>query len=136
MRSCNCYALGAVDGAAAAHSDQAIALLGLVDFRRGAHSGFRGVGRRLVKHRMGQAAKSIDRLLQDSRRFDAWVSHDQRLADAGALTFLAQQFDGAEVELNLRDVVDKSHDLQVPEGRSNLPNLRPARGPANKANPE
>jgi hypothetical protein len=47
--------------------------------------------------------------LQHAGRLDAGVGHDQRLADAHALAFLAQQLHGAKVELDLGDVVDESH---------------------------
>jgi hypothetical protein len=65
--------------------------------------------RGLVKHGVGQAAQRIHGLLQDAGRLDAGVGHDQRLADAHALAFLAQQLHGAKVELDLGDVVDESH---------------------------
>jgi hypothetical protein len=84
-------ALGAVDGRAAAHGDQAIAALGLVHRHGSAHGGFGRVGRRLVEHRHGQAGQGVQRLLQHARGLHAGVGDDQRARDAHAFALLLEQ---------------------------------------------
>ena len=111
MCSRNRYALGAVNGAAATYRDQTVTLLRSLDLCGSSYGRFGGVGWRLVKYCMRQAAKRIDRFLQDACRFDTSITHDQRFADANTLAFLAQQLYRTEVELNLRDVIDKGHGL-------------------------
>ena len=81
--------------------------LGLSD--GGAHCGLGGVGRRLVEDGMGQIAQGVQCLLQHPGRLHALVRHDQGFADAHALALLAQQAHGAEVELDLGDVIDEGH---------------------------
>src|SRR3989344_5047171 len=109
VRGGNRNALGAVDGRATAHGDQAIAALGLVHCNGGAHGGFGGVRRRLVKHRHGHARQRVQRLLQHACGLHAKVCHDQRTCNAHTLALLFQQLDGAEFKLDLGDVVDESH---------------------------
>jgi hypothetical protein len=109
VRGGNGHALGAVDGRAAAHGDQAVAALRVVDRHGGAHGGFGGVGGGLVIHGHGQAGQGVQRLLQDAGGLDAGVGHDQRAADAHALALGGQQVDGAKVDLDLGQVVDECH---------------------------
>jgi hypothetical protein len=109
MRGGNGHALGAVDGAAAAHGDQAVAALLPVEGSGCAYGGLGGIGGRLVEDGMRQVAQCVQRLLQHAGRLDALVGDDQRPRDAHALALLAQQPHGAEVELDLGDVVDEGH---------------------------
>ncbi len=105
----NGHAFGAVNGTATAHGNQSIAAMLLVQLRRCTHGGFGGVAGRGVEHGDGQATQRIQRFLQHTCGFDTGIGHHQRMGDAHALALLRQQAHGAKVELNLRDVVDKSH---------------------------
>ena len=74
-----------------------------------AHRGLGRVGRRLVEHRDRQVAERVERLLQHAGGAHAGIGDDQRPRDADALAFAAQQLDGAEVELDLGEVLDEGH---------------------------
>ena len=109
MRGRNRDALGAVNGRATAHGDQAVATLGLEHLDSGAHCRFCGVGWRLVKHGHLHAGHGIQHLLQHASGLDALIGYHQRAGDADALALLGQQRGGAVVDLDLGDVVDESH---------------------------
>ena len=135
VRGGNGHALGAVDGAAAAYGNQAVAALGFVDFSGCTHGRFRGVAGGLVKHRVGQVAQCIQGFLQNACCLHAGVGHDQGLADAHACAFLAQQLDGAKVELDLGDVIDKSHDRSAQSRNGDGENLEALCCTEKNANP-
>ena len=105
----NRNALGAVDGGAATDRNQAVAAIGLVHLRGGAHRRFGRVGGGLVKHGDGQAGQGVQRFLQHACGLDARIGDDQRAADADAFALLFEQLDSAKLELNLGDVVDEGH---------------------------
>ena len=91
MRGGDGHALGAVDGAAAAQRDEAIAALGKVDAGGSAYGGLGRVGGGLVEHRYRPARQHIQRPLQQAGGLDSGVGHHQRAADADALTLLPEQ---------------------------------------------
>ena len=105
----NRYALGTVNRAAPAHGDQPVAALLLVELGGRAHGGLGGVAGCGIKDGHGHIAQGIQCFLQHACCFDASIGHHQGVGDAHALALLRQQAHGAKVELNLRDVVDKSH---------------------------
>ena len=111
VRRGNRHAFGAVDRRAAAHCDQAIAVVGFVACRSGTHSCFSWIRRCLVKHRHGHARQIVQGFLQNACSLDPLVCDDQWTADAHALTFLLEQFDGASFKLNVRHIINKGHDL-------------------------
>ena len=51
--------------------------------------------------------------VDDAGRLHAPVRHDQRTADADPFALLPEQADGAELELDLGDVVDEGHGNDV-----------------------
>ena len=109
VRCGNGHAFGAINGAAAAHSNQAIATLCLVNRRGGAHGGLGRVGGRLVKHSHRHARQRVQRLLQNAGRLDPRVGDDQRAADARVITRFSQQGDGAKFKLDLGQVANEGH---------------------------
>ena len=109
MGRCNGHAFGAVDRRAAADRNQAVALVGVVDRHRRAHSRFVGVGGRLVKHCHGHSGQRAQRFLQDASRCDAGVGNDQGAPDAGFGAFLSQGAEDAEIDLDGGDVEDVGH---------------------------
>ncbi len=109
MRRGNRHALGAVDGGAAAHRNQAIAVVVFIDLCSGSHGCFGRVGRGLVKHSHCHARQSIQGLLQNACCFDTSVGDDQGAADAHALALLFEQFDRTTFKLNVGHVIDIGH---------------------------
>ena len=109
MRSQNGHAFGAVNGAAATHSNQTVATAGGIQRGGCAHGGFGRVRGRLVKDANGHAVQDIEHFLQHASGFDAGIGDDQRPGDAHALALLAQQLDGAGFKLDLGDVIDLGH---------------------------
>jgi len=89
---------------------QAVAAVLLVQRLRSPHRGLGGVGRGLVKHRVGQGARACPqrghRAVQQASRFHARVGHDQRFAHPGAPAFAGQQLQGAKVDLDVGQVQD------------------------------
>ena len=103
-------ALGEIDGRAAAHGDDAIAIALLVRAHRLAHSSLVRVRRSAVIE--GNGARVSERVqdgVDDVGRLHAPVRHDQRTADTDPFALLPEQADGAELELDLGDVVDEGH---------------------------
>lgn len=107
-------ALGAIDGRAAAHGDQAIAAVLLVKLGGRAHGRFGGVGRRLGKNDEKPVSELLADGFDDARVDDARVGDDQRALHADALALQGKLRNGAEIELDLGDVVDEGHDLSPP----------------------
>ena len=105
----NGHALGAIDGRAAAHRDQAVAAVGLVRGSRRTNGRLGRVGGGLVKHRNRQVGQGVEGFLQHACCFDACVGDDQGFADAHTLAFGLKQLHGAKVDLDLGDVVDERH---------------------------
>ena len=105
----NRHAFGAIDGRAAAQSNQAIASGRLAQRRGGTHRGFGGVGGRGVKHRAMQTGQGVQGFLQQTSGLDACVGHDQRLGDAVFLAFFGQEFQGAKFNVDLGEVNETGH---------------------------
>jgi len=103
----NRHALGAVDGAAAAHGNQTVAMVGRIKRGGSAHRGFGRVRRRLVKHAERQAVHDIEYFLQHASGLDAGIGDDQGPRDANPLALLAQQLDSAGFKLDLGQVIDE-----------------------------
>ena len=110
MADSNGGTFGAVNGRAAAHSNQTIAAIGFVNSAGSSDSRLCGVGRCFIKYSHLHARKRIQCLLQNACRLDALVGDDQGLVNANPFTFLFQKLNGAEIDLNLGDVIDKGHD--------------------------
>jgi hypothetical protein len=56
-----------------------------------------------------QSGQGIQGFLQNTRSFDTLVGDDQGLVNANPLALLFQELNGAEVDLNLGDVIDECH---------------------------
>ncbi|MDT4865333.1 hypothetical protein FQZ97_1001290 [compost metagenome] len=114
MRGGDGHALGAVDGGAAAHGDEAVAAAAAVQLDGGAHRGLGRVGGRLVEHRDLEIGDGVERLLQHAGRAHAGVGDDQGAVDADARALARQELDGAEFELDLGEVLDEGHEGERP----------------------
>jgi hypothetical protein len=90
--------------------------MGLEHSHGGAHRRFGGVRGRLVEHRVRDVAQRGKGFVQDACGAHARIGDDQRLAHANALALGAQERDGAKVQVDLGDVVDKGHKFLVPPG--------------------
>ncbi|MEY3062640.1 MAG: hypothetical protein RI994_1892 [Pseudomonadota bacterium] len=109
MGNRNGHAFGAVDGGSTANGNQTIAAMGFVNLGGSPDCRFCWVGGRLVKHGHLNARQRIQRLLQNTCSLDALVCHDERLVNTDPLALLLQKLNGAEIDLNLGDVIDEGH---------------------------
>jgi hypothetical protein len=110
------HAFGQIDGRAAAHGDDAIAIALLVRADRLAHGSLVRVRRSAVINGNGACMpERVEDGVDDAGRLHAPVRHDQRTADANPFALLLEQADGAELELDLGNVIDEGHGNQRKE---------------------
>ena len=81
----------------------------LVQRKGCAHGRFGRVGRRLVKNRHRHAGQCVQRLLQDTRRFNTRVGHDEGALDLRLVAFRSQACEDAEVDFDRGDIEDFGH---------------------------
>ena len=107
-------ALGEVDARAAADRDQAVAAVRCdrARRRRGRRARSGSTASRRTPRAAGRRARRRARSSRPAARTPASVT-TSGLRDAGALELLRQQREGAEVELDLGDVVDECHALSL-----------------------
>ena len=107
----NCHALGAIDRAATAQGNQAIAISRFVNDHCRAHGRLGWVGWRLVEHRKRQTWQSSERLVQQASGLHSRVGHDQRAANTCPLAFRLELSQRAEVDQDVGDVENLGHGL-------------------------
>ena len=109
MRHRNGHAFGAIDGGSAAHGNQTIAAIGLVNLGGSPNCRLCRVGGRLVKNSHLNTRQRIQCLLQNTCSLDTLVGHDKGFVNTDPLALLLQKLNGAEIDLNLGDVIDEGH---------------------------
>ena len=108
MRCAHGNRLGQIHRRATAHGNQAIEFAIPVEGQRLAHGRLGWIGRRLVVDPDGVRVLQLGKhFIDESGRAHARVGHDHRTRDPDALALGLQAGDGAEIELDLGQVVDE-----------------------------
>ncbi len=105
----NRHAFGAVDGGPSPQSNDAVTSLRLAQGGGRPDRRLGGVGGGGVKHRAGKTVQGVQCFVQQTSGFDARVGHDQGSMDAIFLAFVAEVFQSARFDVDLREIDETGH---------------------------
>ena len=105
------HRLGQVNRRAAAHGDDAVAILAAQRLDSSTHRRLRRVGRRAVEHAKTGSTQRLFDLVDDACGLHPFVGHDQRIGNTQRLAHIFQFRQHTGAKAHFGHIVDQSHNV-------------------------